>query len=71
MAATLLGKKIQVPKRVLHSTSGSNIKTSIEANGFSKSFNMPIDSIAKLCGDSAFEIKSNFNRILKKVMKDL
>jgi hypothetical protein len=60
MAATLFGKKIQVPKRVLHSTSGSSIKTSIEANGFSKSFNMPIDSIAKLCGDSAFEIKSNF-----------
>ena len=60
ISETFFGKKIQVPKRLLYSTSVSKIKTSIEANGFSKSFQIPIDSIAKLCGDRAFEIKSNF-----------
>ena len=60
MAETLFEKKIANSKTTLHNTMVFDKKNSIEANGFSKSFKMPIDSIAKLCGDSAFEIKSNF-----------
>jgi len=60
MAETLLEKKIPNPKTILHSAMVFDKKISIGENGFSLSFQIPIDSLVKLCGDRAVEIKSNF-----------